>query len=286
MFASWGELVYRAPLHRHRCHGGRTSRASARTASAWQDHLSQSGWDDPGSESVAGRRTRGRTFGRDHTSDVIVLYTAPAGKTIDDPSSRQKIIDNLQRPRRRPSGPDRPRSTARTARPRPVASSARPSAARTSNTRSPASPSTATTTPTLINNYRDVKDAFYIDGVDVQVAGLQPVAGTLQRHHGRRPASAWRCSPFPPSAILLFFIFGGVVAAALPLIIGGLTVLGANGIVMADHQFHRGQLVRRARGLADRPGPRHRLRTVHRQPIPRGDGRGLYTPTGRAPNGA
>src|SRR5690606_5327145 len=35
----------------------------------------------------------------------------------------------------------------------------------------------------------------------------------------------------PAVAVLLFFIFGGVVAAALPLIVGGLTVFGAYGIL-------------------------------------------------------
>ena len=43
----------------------------------------------------------------------------------------------------------------------------------------------------------------------------------------------------------------------------------------ADHQLHRGQLVRRARGLADRARSGDRLRPVHRQPVPRGDRRGL-----------
>ncbi len=37
--------------------------------------------------------------------------------------------------------------------------------------------------------------------------------------------------------MLLFFIFGGLVAAALPLVAGGLTVLGANGIVRFITEF-------------------------------------------------
>lgn len=42
----------------------------------------------------------------------------------------------------------------------------------------------------------------------------------------------------PAVGILLFFVFGGVVAAALPLIIGGLTVVGgANGVVRLITNF-------------------------------------------------
>ena len=68
------------------------ARASARTASASNKHLSQSGWDDPGSESVArgpaGRRAP-RT--RPHSRTSSLLYTAPEGKTVDDPAFGAKV---------------------------------------------------------------------------------------------------------------------------------------------------------------------------------------------------
>ena len=88
----------------------------------------------------------------------------------------------------------------------------------------------------MSNNFRDVESQFYIDGVDVQLAGLQPVANslndTMANDIKRREMLA-----IPAVGVLLFFVFGGVVAAALPLIVGGLTVIGANGIIRLFTNF-------------------------------------------------
>ena len=47
------------------------------------DHLSQSGFDDPGSASVMASKISDGTFGRDTNADVVAVYTAPAGETVD-----------------------------------------------------------------------------------------------------------------------------------------------------------------------------------------------------------
>ncbi|MBD0322190.1 MAG: MMPL family transporter, partial [Aldersonia sp.] len=193
-----------------------------------EQHLSQSGWDDPGSESAKAAQLADATYGRDHTADVIALYTAPDGKTVDDPQFSAAIVDNLNSlPRDHPdqiTGVNF--SYWKTDTGQQVASLA-------DKTRQHAFASIAIkgdNDTELTENFREVRDAFLIDGVDVQLAGLQPVAGTLNDTMAE-DVRRMEILAIPAVGVLLFFIFGGIVAAALPLIVGGLTVVGAWGIV-------------------------------------------------------
>ncbi|MGN2635290.1 MMPL family transporter [Nocardia takedensis] len=234
MFTRWGDLVYRL----------RFAVIGVVVAAllglggyglGLEDHLSSSGWDDPTSESAKAARIADGAFGRDHTSDVIVLYTAPEGKTIDDPQFRQQVVDSLNKlPREFPNeiakvngaywqtetGPGVPLTFGSKDKRYTFASLA----------------IVGDNDTDMVRNYRKVKDAFFIPGVDVQVTGLQAVSGTLNDTIAS-DSKRMEMLAIPAVAILLFFIFGGVVAAALPLMIGGLTIIGANGIVMFLTRF-------------------------------------------------
>ncbi len=96
MFARWGDLVYRA---RFTVIAVMVAGLLALGAygSGVGSHLSQSGWDDPGSESVAAAKLADGTFGRDTNGDVVAMYTAPEGKTVDDPAFAAQVSDSLQR---------------------------------------------------------------------------------------------------------------------------------------------------------------------------------------------
>ncbi|MFZ2176762.1 MAG: MMPL family transporter [Rhodococcus sp. (in: high G+C Gram-positive bacteria)] len=233
MFASWGSLVYRA---RFTVIGIMVALmlGSAAYGLSLQEHLSQSGWDDPGSESVAAAKLADGTFGRDTNSDVVALYTAPEGKTIEDPEFQAKVVENLERVAA--EYPDKilkinggyfkvgnaPRLAA---------------AADADKRHAIESIAIAGANDTEVTaNFRDVKNAFYIDGVDVQLAGLQPVSGALNDTMAK-DIKRMEMLAIPAVGVLLFFVFGGVVAAALPLIIGGLTVVGANGVVRLITNF-------------------------------------------------
>ena len=94
MFDRWGELVFRA----------RFTVIAVMVAAllglagyglSLNDHLSQSGWDDPGSQSSQAARLADGTFGRDTAGDVLVLYTAPEGTTVDDPELAAKVKNSL-----------------------------------------------------------------------------------------------------------------------------------------------------------------------------------------------
>ncbi|MFC8044874.1 MMPL family transporter [Nocardia sp. NPDC057353] len=228
MFTRWGDLVFKlrfAVL-------GIVSAALLALGGyglGLGDHLSSSGWDDPTSESAQAARISDEAFGRDHNSDVIVLYTAPDGTTIDDPAFRDKIVESLNRlPREHPeqiakvngaywqteTGQASPLTFGSKDRQHTFASIA----------------IVGDDDTTMVRNYRDVKDEFGIDGINVQVAGLQPVAGTLNDTMAE-DQKRMELLAIPAVGVLLFFVFGGLVAAALPLVVGGLTVIGAWGIV-------------------------------------------------------
>lgn len=228
MFTRWGDLVYRL---RYLTIG--VVVAALLSLGVYglglADHLSNSGWDDPTSESAQAAQISDAAYGRDHTSDVIVLYTAPAGKTIDDPTFQSKIVDSLNRlPKEHPNqiskvngaywktdtGPGVPSTFGSKDKKYTFASIA----------------IVGNNDTEMVHNFRAVKDAFDIPGVDVQVAGLQAVAGTLNDTMAD-DQHRMEVLAIPAVAVLLFFIFGGIVAAALPLIVGALTVLGAWGLI-------------------------------------------------------
>ncbi|MFE3187568.1 MMPL family transporter [Nocardia sp. NPDC059240] len=200
-----------------------------------QDHLTTGGLDDPTSPSARAAQLKDKTYGRDHISDVLLLYTAPAGSSIDDPAFSKKIVDNLNSlPKDHPdqiskingaywktdTGEFAPKVTGTADKQHAFASVA----------------IKGDDDATTMRHFREVENAFYIPGVTVQVAGLQPVAGTLfdtMNQDQRRMEEL----ALPAVAILLVLIFGGLVAASLPLIVGGLTIVGATGIVMVITKF-------------------------------------------------
>ncbi|MDV8024718.1 MMPL family transporter [Rhodococcus sp. IEGM 1330] len=233
MFARWGDIVYRL---RYTVIGVMVAGLLGFAAYGLDlnSHLSQSGWDDPTSESAQAARLADTTFGRDKQGDVIVLYTAPQGSTIDDPEFSSEIVANLDSlVADHPDQIDKVNgSYFRTAGAPNLAA-----LGTTDKQHAIASIAIKGDNDTeLTNNFQAVKDVFYIDGVDVQVTGLQAVAGALQSTMAG-DIQRMEILAIPAVAVLLFFIFGGVVAAALPLIIGGLTVVGANGIVKVFTNF-------------------------------------------------
>ncbi|MGO4616121.1 MMPL family transporter [Nocardia sp. 2TAF39] len=234
MFTRWGDLVYRL---RFATIGVLMAGLLALGAYGLglEDHLSSSGWDDPTSESARAARIKDAAFERDHNSDVIVLYTAPQGKTVDDPEFSSKIVTSLNSlPRDHPNEITKVNGTYWRTDAAPAQTSLFGSKDKKYAFASIAIKGDNDTE--MVRNYRKVKDVFDIPGVDVQVAGLQAVAGTLNDTMAD-DQKRMEILAIPAVAVLLFFIFGGIVAAALPLIVGGLTVIGAWGIVRFITEF-------------------------------------------------
>ncbi len=224
MFAWWGRTVYR---YRYivigvmvaLCVGGGIYGASL------GKHVTQSGFYDDGSQSVKASLIADAAYGRDTSGHIIGIYTAPDGKTVDDPAFQKKILDNLAQVER--DHPDEIlRSIGYFKSPELLSNMA-------DESKKHAFMSIqlkGNDDDTILNNYKKVENDFFIKDVDVKLAGLQPLAAELTGTIGEDQQRA-EVAAIPLVAVLLFFVFGGVVAASLPAIIGGLSILGALGIM-------------------------------------------------------
>ncbi|MGK2882501.1 MAG: MMPL family transporter [Mycobacterium sp.] len=188
-------------------------------------HVTQSGFFDDNSESSKASVLGDQVYGRDTSSHIVAIYTAPEGKTVDDPDFRDKILDSLAQ-----LEADRPDEVLRS-----VGYFKNPDLLGTmadeSKTQAFMSIQLKGDNDDLIlKNYKAIQSDLTIDGVDVQLGGLLPLAneltGTLDKDQQRAEIIA-----LPLVAIVLFFVFGGVIAAFLPVIIGALTIAGALGIM-------------------------------------------------------
>ncbi|MCX4092886.1 MMPL family transporter [Nocardia sp. alder85J] len=199
--------------------------------------LTQGGWFDDDSQSVAASKLADDTFGRDTDADVIVVYTAAAGGTVDDPPVRDAVTASLAGLRAR--YPDRIQKIDSY-----FDGSMMGRFADATRTHAFASIGLRGADTASVNNYLAIETALRSGcaptpapgcgpgGVTVQLAGLQPVVEGIntgmQRDIHRAEVIA-----LPLVAILLYFVFGGLVAAALPVVVGGMTILGSQGIMRA-----------------------------------------------------
>ncbi|MGK2882620.1 MAG: MMPL family transporter [Mycobacterium sp.] len=230
MFAWWGRNVYH---YRYivigvmvaLCLGGGVYGISL------GNHVTQSGFYDEGSQSVHASLVADAAYGRDTSGHIIAIYTAPEGKTVDDPAFTNTILDNLaQLQEDHPDeilqsigyfkSPDLLKN---------MADADRQHAFMSIQLK-------GDNDDVILNNYKLVKDSLAIDGIDVQLAGLQPLAAELTGTIGEDQKRA-EIAAIPLVAVVLFFVFGGVIAAALPAIIGGLSIAGALGIMRLIAEF-------------------------------------------------
>ncbi|WP_101950833.1 MMPL family transporter [Mycobacterium sp. 3519A] len=233
MFAWWGRTVYR---YRYivigvmvaLCLGGGVFGISLGS------HVTQSGFYDDGSQSVHASVVADKAYGRDTSGHIIGIYTAPEGKTVDDPEFKKKILDNLDKVEK-----DHPDEILRS-----IGYFKSPDVLKTM---ADADKQHAFMSiqlkgdndDAILNNYKKVKDDLLSvkdEGVDFRMAGLQPLAAELTGTIGDDQRRA-EVAAIPLVCVVLFFVFGGVVAAALPGIIGGLTIAGALGIMRLVAEF-------------------------------------------------
>ena len=233
MFAWWGRTVYR---YRYivigvmvaLCLGGGVFGISL------GNHVTQSGFYDDGSQSVHASVIADKAYGRDTSGHIIGIYTAPEGKTVDDPDFKKKILDNLAQVEK--DHPDEIlRSIGYFKSPdvlKNMADGDKQHAFMSIQLK-------GDNDDLILSNYKLVKDDLLKvkdDGVDVKLAGLQPLAAELTGTIGDDQRRA-EVAAIPLVCVVLFFVFGGVVAAALPGIIGGLTIAGALGIMRLVAEF-------------------------------------------------
>ena len=257
MFESWGRLVYARRRLVLVLAGLVVAAAAVWGTGVFGALQSGGGFTAPGSQSQQESDLAARTFGR-NTADVVVLYTSRT-LTVHDAAFRDAVTRTLAA---------LPRSEV-------------PSAASYWSTRSPqfvGSGGHATyvvlqlaggTDSARLDTYAEIQGKLAAPGLTSQVGGQVPTDSAINQEVKADIGRAEAIS-LPVLLVLLLIIFGSLAAASLPLAIGGIGILGSfaalrlltlvtGGVHLLDQHHHD-----------PRPGPGHRLRPVHGQPVPRG----------------
>ncbi|GAB2648041.1 trehalose monomycolate RND transporter MmpL3 [Saccharopolyspora gloriosae] len=218
MFVSWG-----AAAHRFRLPVLLLVLLAVVTGGVWGlgvfDRLGHGGYDDPGSQATRAERV-GDAALREQAADVLVLYTAPPGRTVDDPEMASKIgarLDALP-----PGAVTRVRSYWRTPVPELATQDKQVALAVIDLAGDDANAE--------LRSYERIAGLLQVEGVSTQVAGETPMQASLQERATADLARAEAVS-MPVVLVLLVLIFGGVVAASLPVLVGGLAVFGSLGLL-------------------------------------------------------
>lgn len=218
MFAAWGSWVARFRRPVLLC-----AFAAVAAAGIWGlgvfGQLSEGGYNDPGSESAHAAQVVRDELGAQ--GDVVAVYT-PARGDIDDAALGRRIQDRL-------AGLPRTAVTA--------VASYWPD--RLAQYRS-ADGTSAVAVLTLageddgekLKAYREIDDRLTVEGATVQLAGGSPLGDAAATRSTQDLGFAEAIS-LPIVLILLLFIFGSLVAAALPVLVGGCAVLGSLGVLHA-----------------------------------------------------
>ncbi|MBY0387850.1 MAG: MMPL family transporter [Mycobacterium pseudokansasii] len=229
MFAWWGRIVYRyrfivIGVTVALCLGGGVFGLSL------GKHVTQSGFYDDSSQSVKASILGDQVYGRDRTGHIVAIFKAPDGKTVNDPAWSKKITDELNRFVH--DHPDQVMGWAGYLRaPDTTSAVVKGMATEDKKYTFVSIPLKGDDDDTILTNYKDIAPSLQkLDGGTVQLAGLEPVAealtGTIATDQRRMEVLA-----LPLVAVVLFLVFGGAVAACLPVMVGGLSIAGALGIL-------------------------------------------------------
>ena len=214
MFESWGRVVY-ARRRLVLILAAIVVVASAVWGTGVFGSLqSAGGFSAPGSQSQQESDLAARAFGRD-AADVVVLYSSPR-LTVQDPAFRAAVTRNLAA------------LPARDVR----------SAATYWSTRSPQFAGagghatyavlelTGGTDSARTANYQAIRGHLSVPGVSTEVGGQIPTMSAINKQVTSDIGRAEGIS-MPVLLILLLVIFGSLAAASLPLVIGGIGILGS-----------------------------------------------------------
>ncbi|HEY4457968.1 MAG TPA: MMPL family transporter [Pseudonocardiaceae bacterium] len=181
--------------------------------------LSQGGYDDPGSQSAQVANLVSGQLGHP-AGDVVVVYTAQGGRTVDDPaitSAALAVLHALPR--------DAVRSEVS------YWDTHAPQLATGDRSRAIASITLdASGANAQADAYARIEHSLDIPGLTSQIGGTVPTNVAINNESSSDLELAEAVS-LPITLILLLLIFGSVVAAALPVLVGGLAIAGSLGVL-------------------------------------------------------
>ncbi|WP_229904593.1 MMPL family transporter [Lentzea cavernae] len=172
------------------------------------DKLSQGGYEAPSSEAARADKVAEEAFGRQN-GDVIVIYRGD----FANPLELKKVADHI-------SGFPKDDVLKAVG---PVPSDDKQQALVAITLSSGDSNE-------QIKQFQDVQPQLKIDGFTEQVGGLVPTQKAINDMSQEDLTRAEMFS-LPLVLLLLVIIFGGLVAASLPVVVGGLAIMGALGVL-------------------------------------------------------
>ena len=190
------------------------------------DRMSQEGWDDPNSDSTTAAAIEARTFGRDNNGDVILLFTAETGTIDESPEFGhiQEYLTNLLA--NHPDQIDHITSYFDKRVDRLISQDKRTAFAAIA---------LKGDGDQTLKDFRAIEAQLagasrMFPGVSTQVAGATAVADALDEGMSQDIRRA-EFYALPAVALLLLVVFGSLVAACMPLIVGGLSIVGSLGVL-------------------------------------------------------
>lgn len=180
-----------------------------------EDRMSQEGWEDPNAASTSAAQIEEETFGRDNSGDVILLFHSP-DENFD--AAKQHLA---QLKAEYPEQIDSVTSYFDTKNPNLV---------NDDHSLAFAAIGLKGDDEQTLKDFRTIEDALTDTSAPVEIAGATAVADALDNGMSHDISRAEKAA-LPLVGILLLVVFGSVVAACMPLIVGGLSILGSLGIL-------------------------------------------------------
>ncbi|MGO1950294.1 MAG: MMPL family transporter, partial [Mycobacteriaceae bacterium] len=196
------------------------------------DRMSQEGWDDPNSDSTRAAQIEQETFGRDDAGDAVVLVHSDGGgdgADLRDPALQENVTSQLNAvATANQDAVSGVTSFFETNQDQMITEDAQDGSQSAF-----AAISLQGTEDEVLKNFRVIEDDLHnisVDGATVEIGGATAVAGALDSGMADDISRA-ELIGLPVVALLLLVIFGSVVAACMPLIVGVLSILGSMGIL-------------------------------------------------------
>ena len=180
-----------------------------------EDRMSQEGWEDPNAASTSAAQIEQETFGRDNSGDVILLFHSP-DENFD--AAKQHLA---QLKAEYPEQIDSVTSYFDTKNPNLV---------NDDHSLAFAAIGLKGDDEQTLKDFRTIQGALTDTSAPVEIAGATAVADALDNGMSHDISRAEKAA-LPLVGILLLVVFGSVVAACMPLIVGGLSILGSLGIL-------------------------------------------------------
>ncbi|WP_245671546.1 MMPL family transporter [Nocardia amamiensis] len=181
-------------------------------------NLNLAGYADPASKSTEAEKLINETPGG-RRPDIVVIYTVPVGKTLGDIGPQ--VLERL-------ASVD-PDLLAQPIESYWTAEGIRQIAMRsTDQTRGLAALALAGTESDRLRNYADLVEQLTVDGVQTQFSGYTALTAAYNTKSKTDVVIAESVA-IPLMLGLLVVIFGGLVAASAPVVVGGLAVFGSLG---------------------------------------------------------